>query len=133
MKQPDSVELNRTDLAGWLSRLACRLRNDGLALVGRASLESSPGRQEYEDLTELWNSLERAASMLEAVQDRLCIRCQTMQVSECVTFGAVWEAHARSAGQGGGRDKHEEGKWRKGEHRGKGLKSMRRRRRAPLG
>lgn len=87
MKQPDSVELGRTDLAGWLTRLACRLRNDGLALVGRASLESAPGRQEYEDLAEIWNSLERAASLLDVIQDRLCAGCQTMEVSESVTFG----------------------------------------------
>jgi hypothetical protein len=120
MKQPDSVELGRADIAGWLSRLACRLRNDGLALVGRASLESSPGRQEYEDLAELWNSLERTASLLEAIQGRLCEGCRTLEVSECVAFGAVPEAGTRSPRKGGGSHEQEEGKGRKSGRRGKG-------------
>ena len=120
MKQPDSVELNRTDLDMWLSRLACRLRNDGLALVGRASLESSPGQQHYEDLTEVWNSLERTASLLEAVQGRLCEGCRTLDVSECVTFGAVPEARACSPKKGGRSHEQEEGKGRKAGRRGKG-------------
>lgn len=106
MKRPDSVELNRMDLAGCLSRLACRLRNDGLALVGRACLESSPGRQDYEDLTEIWNSLERAASMLEAVQGRLCTGCRTLDVSERVIFGAVPETMIRKRG---GRSREQDG------------------------
>jgi len=120
MKQPDSVELDRTDLAMWLSRLACRLRNDGLALVGRASLESSPGQQHYEDLTEVWNSLERTASLLEAVQGRLCVGCQTLDVSECVTFGAVPEARVHPHQKRGRSHEQEEGKGRKAGRRGKG-------------
>ncbi|MCL5883773.1 MAG: hypothetical protein M1377_00195 [Deltaproteobacteria bacterium] len=113
MKQLDSVELARADLAGWLSRLACRLRNDGLALVGRASLESSPGKQDYEDLAEIWNSLERTASLLDAIQSRLCAACQRLDVSERVTFGAVPEARVNSPKKGGKRHEQEEGKGRK--------------------
>ncbi|MBI5569656.1 MAG: hypothetical protein HY914_06885 [Desulfomonile tiedjei] len=123
MKQPDSVELNRTDLDMWLSRLACRLRNDGLALVGRASLESSPGQQHYEDLTEIWNSLERTASLLEAVQGRLCEGCRILDVSECVTFGAVPEARACSPKKGG--KSHEQEKSKDGKI-GRGGKGHRR-------
>lgn len=109
MKQPDSVELDSTDLAMWLSRLACRLRNDGLALVGRASLESSPGKQEYEDLAEIWNSLERAASILDAVQDRLCSGCQLLEVSEQLAFGTVSEARIQSPEQKGKSHKQKKG------------------------
>lgn len=100
MKQPDSVELGRTDLAGCLSRLACRLRNDGLALLGRASLESTPGRREYEDLAEIWNSLDRAASLLEAIQRRVCKDCQALDVFECIAFGSAPNARTRSVKKG---------------------------------
>jgi hypothetical protein len=120
VKQTESVELDQSDLATWLSRLACRLRNDGLALVGRASLVSSPGQQDYEDLGEVWNSLERTASLLEAVKGRLCAGCRTLDVSERVTFGMVPEARARSPKRGGKSHEQEEGKGRKAGRRKEG-------------
>lgn len=120
MEQPDSVELNRTDLAGWLMRLACRLRNDGLAMVGRASLVSSPGERDYEDLTEMWNSLERAASMLEAIKDRLCSDCQTMGISDSVIFDTVRKVCTSSPREGSRNKDEEEEKDRKADRRWKG-------------
>ena len=119
MKQVTSVELDRTDLATWLGRLACRLRNDGLTLMGRANLESSPGEHEYEDFSELWSSLERTASLLEAVKDQLCEGCRTLDVLDRVTFGMAPEARTRSPRKGVRNHEQEERKSRKAGRRKK--------------
>lgn len=88
MKRKDStVVLNVGDLSGWLARAASRLRNEGLSLVGRASLESRPGDREFEDAAEHSGSLERIASVLDALRDELCVDCQAIDISEYATLG----------------------------------------------
>jgi len=85
--KPTTVELEQTDLGTLLGKLASRLRNDGLALVGRASMEASPGDPEYRDLAELWNCLDHTATMLDAIKKRLCRNCALLDISETVSFG----------------------------------------------
>jgi len=85
--KPTTVELEQTDLGTLLGKLASLLRNDGLSLIGRASLEARPGDEEYRDLAELWASLERTADLLDAAKKRLCRDCALLDVSETVSFG----------------------------------------------
>ena len=86
MKKMESVELEQIDLGTLLHKLASRLRNDGLALVGRASMEASPGDEEYRDLTELWASLERTADLVDVIKKQLCRNCALQDVMETVSF-----------------------------------------------
>ena len=110
MRNGERIETARTDLATLLGNLASQLRNDGLALTGMATLESNPGEVKYRDLTELMGSLERTASLMEAVKDRLCQKCRMQGVAEHVTFGMEPEDGQRS---------QLKGEWR----RGKGKKA----------
>ena len=85
--KPTTVEIEQTDLGTLLGKLASRLRNDGLALLGRASLEASPADESYRDLADLWSSLERTAGLLDIVKKHLCRDCAMLEVSETVSFG----------------------------------------------
>lgn len=81
------VELDRTDVATFLSGLTSRLRNNALALTGLAWRHSHPGNADHEDLHDLAGSLERTAALLAAAKDRLCQKCKLQGVAVQVTFG----------------------------------------------
>lgn len=85
------VELDRTDVATFLSGLTSRLRNNALALTGLAWRHSHPGNADHDDLHDLAGSLERTATLLAAAKDRLCQECQLHDVTEQVIFGAMPE------------------------------------------
>jgi len=85
--KPTTVELEQTDLGTLLGSLASRIRNDGLALMGRAYMDSNPGDQDFKDLDRLCTSLERTAALLDVVKKQLCRDCALQDVSEAVSFG----------------------------------------------
>lgn len=89
MKRRNStVTLEAGDLYGWFSRLACRLRNDALALVGRASLEARPGEREYEELAEAGASLSPKAATPEVAEAKKGSRQEKPEDPE-VNLGAL--------------------------------------------
>lgn len=92
MSLADRIVTEQKDVATLLGGLACRLRNDGLALTGIACPDSTPGAVEHGDLHELSGSLDRVANLVEAVKERLCRKCRLLNVAELVPFGTVPEA-----------------------------------------
>lgn len=85
--KPHIVETDLTDLETWLHSLVSQLRNHGLALVGRANVESSRGEKDYDDLLELARSIERVAATLGAAATRLCQKCKMVDVAFRITLG----------------------------------------------
>jgi len=80
------VELDRTDVATFLSGLTSRLRNNALALTGLAWRHSRPGNADHDDLHDLAGSLEQTATLLAAIKDRLCQKCMLLDVAVQITF-----------------------------------------------
>jgi len=106
-----TIETEQTDVASLLAGTASRLRNDGLALVGIACRNSAPGAVEHRDLHELAGSLDRIATLVEAVKERLCQKCRLLDVAEHVTFGAVPKVGQKPKTRGGrvhGQEKEQE-------------------------
>jgi hypothetical protein len=80
------VELDRADVATFLSGLTSRLRNNALALTGLAWRHSRPGNADHDDLHNLAGSLEQTAMLLAAIKDRLCQKCMLLNVAVQITF-----------------------------------------------
>ena len=89
MRKPKvtTVELEQTDLSTLLGSLASRIRNDGLSLMGRVLMDHEPGDPDFRDADRLWASLERTATLLDAIKKHLCKDCALQDVSETVSFG----------------------------------------------
>ena len=81
MKKNAPLEIEQMDLATLLGCLASDLRNTGLA-VG----ELGPDHGHTKDMDRLAGSLDRVATLLEAVGDHLCPACGLQMISEQIRF-----------------------------------------------
>ena len=82
MGKNTTVEIDRTDLVTLLGCLASDLRNTGLAIRGAGHEHSSAGEPDFADADRLAGSLDRVASVLDGVRERLCKDCQLLAISE---------------------------------------------------
>ena len=88
MGHTKDVELNQTDQATLLHKLADDLRHAGLALRGLAHLEGSPGDPQCLTMTSLGGSLDRIADVLDAVGRGLCVKCRLAEVVETLRLAS---------------------------------------------
>ena len=91
----ESMELERTDLATFMSGLAGKLRKDSLALRGHAGREHDPGDVQHKELTSLADSLEWTAALLDITKRQLCQKCRMGDVVEGVVFGVKAKAEKK--------------------------------------
>ena len=78
MGHTKDVEVNQTDQATLLHKLADDLRHAGLALRGYAHQEGSVGDPQFRTVTSLGGSLDRIADVLDAVAQQLCVKCSVI-------------------------------------------------------
>ena len=84
MKENENVV--RTDMATYLAGLVARIRTDSLALRGIAGREHEPDDLNHRELTDLADSLEWTAGMMELSRKQLCKKCGMIDVVKKVTF-----------------------------------------------